>query len=395
MKKFYTPALMFLLCLQAGLYTKTNAQCVDGSAPKPVILDTTIYFEPGVSTTQVKFPQFDPENGMLRCVKLTTTMTGIIDTVAMQNLSTSTQTAKFDYKRNDQMKGPGLRTPLGNDFSKQYGPYQVTKFDGNFHSGTDVAAIPHDTVLRKTVVRTLTDSTEISQFYGKDSVTYDYNISVSTIAAITGGSSSNMVLTSANVNFKFEYCTCGKVTLPVGLKNFTATKTAAQNVNLSWEGENDEYSYEYDVEVSRDGKNFLKVATVNRKYVPNPKYLYSFTLKGNEYGKYYYRVRQHWQNGYVRYTAIKSVDMANPLFATTTLYPNPANGMAGIKFVNVKGGKMLVQVTNAGGQPVMQKELQVAETDYKVLGSLPAGTYWVKITDIASTTTAVKQLIVQ
>lgn len=395
MKNFYSFLLLLFGLLMAADYTPASAQCVDGSAPTPVIMDTTIFFEPGVTSTKVKFPQFNPEDGMLRCVKLTTTMTGIIDTVSMQNLSNTTQWAKFNYVRDDQMKGPGLNTPLANGFNRQYGPYMVTKFDGNFHSGTDHASIPRDTVLKKTVVRTLTDSTEISQFYGRDSVNYDYNISVSTLASISGGSSSNLVLTSAMVNFKFEYCTCAKVALPIGLKNFAVNKTSAQTASLYWEGENDGYSYVYDVEVSRDGKNFSKLATVNRKYTANPSYLFSFQLKNNEYGKWYYRVRQHWQNGYVRYTAIRQVEFVNPLFATTTLFPNPSSGSAGIKFVNIKAGKMLVQVTNAAGLPVLQKEMQVAETDYKTIGTLPAGTYWVRITDAATKTSCVRQLLVQ
>lgn len=395
MKKHSFFPLLLLILFELLFAATSHAQCVDGSAATPVVMDTTIYFEPGVTTTQVKFPKFDPESGMLRCVKLTTTMTGIIDTVAMQNLSSSTQSARFDYTREDRMEGPGLNTPLSNNFHKHYGTYEVTKFDGNFHSGTDHVSIPRDTVLQKTMSRTLNDSAEISQFYGKDSVVYNYNINVSTVASISGGSSSNMVLTSAMVNFKFEYCSCAKVTLPVGLKNFTVSKSGAQTAHLSWEGESDEYNYVYEVEISRDGRNFSKLETINRKYTASPIYQYAFAVKNNEYGQYYYRVRQRWQNGYVRYTAVKAIEFLNPLFATTTLFPNPSNGSAGIKFVNVKAGKMLVQVTNAAGQPVLQKELQVAETDYKMLGNLPAGTYWVKLTDVASQTSCVKQLIVQ
>lgn len=395
MKKFYTFSLLLFCLLQALIHQSANAQCVDGSAPTPVLLDTTIFFQTGVTATDVKFPQFDPETGMLRCVRLTTTMVGVVDTVAMQNLSSSTQWAKFNYVRSDQMKGPGLRTPLANDFSKQYGAYQVGPFDGNMFAGPDFIAIPRDTVLRKTVVRTLTDSTEISEFYGKDSVNYNYKIDVATLASISGGSSINLVLTSALVNFKFEYCACAKVALPVGLKNFTVAKTGSQSATLSWEGENDEYQYVYDIEISRDGKRFTKVATVDRKYTAAPAYQYSFVANGNESGKHYFRVRQRWQSGYVRFTPVKPVELSNPVFDNVSLYPNPSTSAAGIKFVNSKGGRMLVQVTNAAGQPLFSKELQVAATDYKTLGTLPAGMYWVKITDMASKASCVKQLIVQ
>lgn len=394
MKKIYTRFFILFFLLQFAVCATSFAQCADGNSPTPVVLDTTIYFETGVTSTQVKFPQFDPENGMLRCVKLTATMTGVVDTVAMQNLSANTQSAKFNYVRDDEMDGPGLRSPLSNSYSKTYGPYTVTRYDGNFTAGTDYAAIPRDTVLKKTVVRSLTDSTEISEFYGHDSVSYTYNIDVNTIANMSGGSSMNMVLTSAFVHLKFEYCKCAKVTLPIGLKNFSITKTAAGAATLRWEGENDEYAYSYDIEMSRDGKHFSKIATVDRKYTANPAFVFSYQMNGNNYGRYYFRVRQHWLNGYVRFTGVKTVEFNNSIFETTSLYPNPSTGTAGIKFVNVKAGKMLVQISNAHGQPVATKELTVASTDYQLLPALPSGVYWVKITDVASKVFCVKQLLV-
>ncbi|MDQ3276945.1 MAG: choice-of-anchor E domain-containing protein [Bacteroidota bacterium] len=395
MKNLYPLSLLFFALFQLGPHLQASAQCANGNAPTPVFMDTTIYFEPGVSTTKVKFPKFDPEKGMLRCVRLTVTMTGIVDTVFMQNFTNSPQTARFEYSRTDMMQGPGLISTLTNSANKTYGDYTVTGFDGNMTGGTDNATIPRDTVVNKTVVRTLTDSVEIAQFYGHDSVTYVYDIDVKTVASMTGGNSMALVRTSAMVHFRFEYCTCGKVTLPLGLKNFAVTKTATRTATLSWEGENDPNVFNYQVEVSRDGQTFTKLTTVDRKYGSNPTYRYTFGVTENEYGNYYFRVRQQYQNGYVRYTVVKPVSFSNPLFETISLYPNPSSGSIGIKFITVKPGRMLVQVTNAGGQQVMTKEYQVAQTDYKVLGSLPAGTYWVKMTDLASGTSAVKQLLVQ
>jgi len=395
MKTNYTPCFILLLFLLAASHTTIFAQCANGSAATPVMMDTTIRFSAGVTSTQVKFPQFDPEQGMVTCVKLTVTMTGVVDTVNMQNLSFTTQTANFNYTRSDNMSGPGLTPSLTNSATKNYGPYSVTADDDDYTSGTDHASIPRDTVLKKTVTRTLNDSVEISQFYGHDSVTYNYNIDVKAVATMTGGSSAFMIKTSAFVRFRFEYCTCPKVTLPIGLKNFTATKTAAQTVNLSWEGENDEYTYTYDVEVSRDGRSFSKVATLDRKFTANPGYLYSYAIANNDFGRYFFRVRQHWINGYVRYTPVKTVEFSNPIFAATALYPNPTTGRVGIKFINVKPGRMLVQISHADGRQVAAKEITVSQTDYQQLSPLAAGLYWVKITDLESKTSCVKQLLVQ
>jgi hypothetical protein len=384
--------LPFIILLLSPLLSV--AQCVDGSNPNATAYDTTIRFPTGVTSRQVKFPKFNPESGMLRCVRLIVTMTGVVDTVNMQNFSESNQTATFDYNRTDEMTGPGLLSPLTNSFQKQYGPFNLTAFD-NYATETYAKAIPRDTVLRREVVRTLTDSTEISQFYGEDSITYNYNISVSTIADITGGNSSIMVRTSALVNFRFEYCVCPKVTLPIGLHNFSVIRTSGKTAQITWEGNNDEFNYVYDIEMSRDGRKFTKVATVNRKYTNNPAYSVPFAITENEFGKYFFRVRQRWTGGYIRYTAIKAIDMPNIEFAGVSLYPNPSAGNVGVKFLNAKASNVLIEVTNTAGKQVLSREFAVAGTDYKSLGALAPGMYWVRITDLITKVPVVKQLVIQ
>ena len=394
MKNVYLLSAVFFFLLQTTFILRGQAQCVDGSSATPVMMETTIPFESGVTSIQVKFPQFDPEQGMIRCVKLTVTMVGVIDSVVMQNGSTGSPKASFYYIRSDEMTGPGLTSPLTNSITKPYGPYTLTPYDGNTTSGTDFIRIENDTALKAEIIRTLTDSAEISQFYGHDSVIYNYDISVMT-SANAGGNSTSSVATSAFVNFRFEYCRCPKVTLPIGLKNFAVTKTGVQTADLYWEGPSDDDNYMYDVEVSRDGQNFSKAATLEKKFTATPRYFYGFDAKNTEGGRYYFRVRQRWPGGQQRLSTVKTIEFTNAQFHNVSVYPNPSNGSVGVKFINSKTSRVLVQVTGAGGQAVLTKEMPVAETDYKTLGTLPAGLYWVKITDVATKASCVKQLVVR
>jgi hypothetical protein len=398
MKKLYKSFFIQALFIVLILYSESsNAQCSGGNPGGITAYDTTVRFATGVTTTQIKFPKFNPQTGMLSCVKLIITITGIIDTVAMQNYSASPQTADFYYDRTDAMSGPGLTPPLSNTFNQHYGPYSLTAYDGIPGAGTDFKPLPRDTVLRKVMVRTLTDSTEISQFYGSDSVTYNYNINVTTSAVITGGSSSSLVLTSAYVNFRFEYCTCPITTLPLGLLNFSVAKSGSNGVQLSWTAEGAKEDFIYEIEMSRDGRSFTKTGVVNKKDGAfNLSYQYGYAVKNNEWGKYYFRVKQRWlSNGYSRFTEIKSIDFANPLFSTVSLYPNPSSGIVGIKFVTVKRGKFLVQISNAQGQIIESKEVVVAETDYKVVANLQTGLYYIKLTDVATNTFCIKQMVIK
>lgn len=390
---FFIISLSFLLVLHSY---NAYGQCPNGQAGGTTAFDTTVRFATGVTSTQIKFPKFDPQEAMLSCVRLIVTVIGIVDTVAMQNYSGSAQTANFYYDRTDFMSGPGLAPSISNSFNGHYGPYNLGAYDGVPNSGSDFYAISKDTVLRKVLVRTLTDSVEISQFYGSDSVVYDYNINVTTSAAITGGSSSSLVLTSALVNFRFEYCTCPITALPAGLKNFTVVKTSSVEAGLRWAAEVDDDNYVYDVEVSRDGNKFYRVAELDKQYNSKaPSYLYSYRIKNNQYGRYYFRIKQRWLNGYYRYSENRSVEFVNPLFSTISLYPNPSPGIVGIKFVSAKAGKFLVQISNALGQVVVTKEVVVAETDYKVVATLQKGAYFIKLTDLDSKASCINQMIIR
>jgi hypothetical protein len=395
MNKLYTKLLTCICFFSFFIFSQNSyAQCNSGSAGITAY-DTTIRFPTGATNMQVKFPKFNPQTGMVTCVRLVITIIGVVDSVAMQNYSGSGQTADFYYDRADFMSGPGLTPSVSNSFNGHYGPQNLMPYDGLPNSGPDFYSIARDTVLRKVMTRTLTDSLEISQFYGSDSVTYNYNINVTTSATITGGSSGSLVLTSALVNFRFEYCTCPITALPVGIKNFSVNK-ATNAADLRWEAEMGTDNYYYEIEVSRDGRSFSKAAIVNKLVnATNPAYHFNYGRKSADFGRYYFRVKQRWLDGYYRYSEIKSVEFSNPLFSTVSIYPNPSHGNTGIKFIAAKAGNYSVEVSNATGQVIFRKELQVAETDYKQLPPLQKGMYYVKITELSTRTNCIQQLIVQ
>lgn len=395
MKKLYTSfkILLFLLLLYAE---SAKAQCPNAQPSGTTAYDTTIRFATGATNMQVKFPKFDPQAGMVSCVRLIVTIIGVVDSVAMQNFSGSPQTANFSYNRSDFMSGPGLTPSLSNSFNGNYGPYNLAAYDGSPNNGPDFFSTSKDTVLKTVMTRTLTDSTEIAQFYGVDSVSYNYNINVSTSAAITGGSSSSLVLTSALVNFRFEYCTCPSSTLPVGLKNFSVSKTGSTAAQLRWEAEPGNDHYYYEIEVSRDGQKFTK-AGIQQKSTNNAaaSYQYLHGIRPTEYGRYYYRVKQRWLDGYYRYSEVRTVDFVNSLFASIAISPNPSTGVIGVKFISATAGYYLVEISNPAGQIVSRKQVQAAATDYKQVATLQKGMYYVKITELATQTSSINQLVVQ
>lgn len=393
MKKFYTSLVPVLIAL--ALWTQTGkAQCAGSTPGGATVYDTTVRFPSGVTHRQIKFPKFDATSGMLTCVKLIVTMTGIIDTTAFENLSDAAITVSRNYNRSDAMSGPGLTPSMTNNFNNvQY--FLLSADNGVTNAGPDFYSGSRDTIMRQQMAFTLTDSTLISAFYGTDSLTYNYDINVVTNVT-AGGDFYSYTRTSTYVNFRFEYCTCPLSALPVGLKNFSVTKTGAANAGLRWEAEAGSDNYFYEIEVSRDGYRFSKDGTMSKQVnAGSPSYQYGYAVKPNEYGRYYFRIKQQWLDGYYRYSEIRPVDFANPLAASVSVYPNPSSGRAGIKFVAAKAGVYGVQVSSAAGQTVSSSQMPVAETDFKQLSALQKGTYYVKITELSTGATCVQQLVVK
>jgi hypothetical protein len=251
--------LLFLISFsQAG-----NAQCVGGGPGGQTAYDTTIAFGSGIVSTNVSFPKFDPHTGMVTCIKLCITIKGIIDTVALENFSNAPQTGSYTYNRKDTIRGPGIPAYLtsASPTNLNFGPFPLAANNGVFGSGPDFYSVGPDTVLTKVLCANISDSATIASFYGvNDSVTYNYTIDADANGFVTGGSYSSFVLSSALVNFHFQYCTCPPAVLPLNIQEFTATKLTADKAELKWAGFDDpSSSYRYEAQMSRDGHSFITV----------------------------------------------------------------------------------------------------------------------------------------
>lgn len=381
---YITPLLLFS--------SIATAQCPHSGTPGTTVYDTTISFPTGTTSIPVKFPQFNPQEGMVTCVKLCVTITGIIDSLAMQNFASSAQTGTFNYIRNDQISGPGLTTPLSYNANITVGPINLTAYDGIPGAGTDFYSQSKDTIVNNKLCRTISDSTTIVQFYGSDSVAYNYDISVSTNASITGGSSSTLVLTSAFVNFHFEYCTCPAVVLPGSIHQFTVRKLPGSNAELKWKDFENEKNYYYRVEMSRTGTDFQSIGNISRQ---NDNEFYSFLFSMTEKGRYFFRVKQVSINNKPYYTDIKFIDTDSIFTKNFTVYPNPSNGIIGIKFADNDDSKKVLEVYNVFGQKVMEQEFVAIGSSFEKSTTLQSGVYWVRLTDVISRVSSVNQLLIK
>ncbi|HLG39961.1 MAG TPA: choice-of-anchor E domain-containing protein [Chitinophagaceae bacterium] len=389
-----TILLLFLFVLNHTGY----AQCSGGGPAGQTAYDTTIATPEGINSMQIKFPKFDPLTGMVTCVRLCITITGVVDSVSVENNSASPQTANVYYIRTDQITGPGLVSPLSNSVNYTYGPFSLDATDGVAGSGLDFTSISDDTVLNAvSVCRTLNDSTTLAQFYGTDSVTYNYDISAFTSITCTGGNYNSSISTSAFVNFRFEYCTCPPVVLPsLNVSLFTVTKLSGDKAELKWSGFEDENSsYHYEAQVSRDGRNFSSISSFPKNTTNNSPYRLVYRTVNGESGIFFFRIKQVYSNGYSRFSNIRQVELKNSDFPPFTLYPNPSNGIVGIKFDNITDGHFKIQIYNTQGQMMVEKEIVTGGSSYVKVATLESGVYWLRLTDVKSQSSCVNQLLIK
>jgi Secretion system C-terminal sorting domain len=404
MKKIYLQTFLTSTLTLIFFFNPFNAisQCPYGGTPGSTAYDTTIRLGAGIVNTQVKFPKFDPQNGMVTCVRLCVTIKGIIDTIAMENYTNAPQFGAYTYIRKDTITGPGIPTYLTSSatISSPSYPNSYPLGPNNFvpFSGPDLYTQGPDTVLSRVLCLTISDSAAITQFYGvNDTVTYDYKVDAILNDIVSGGSAFKFVLSSALVNFNFQYCTCPAAVLPLSIRDLVVKKIADNKAELSWDDYDEQPGYyRYEVEMSKDGRSFATVGQV-AKNTTNNKDLYKFiyTTGPTEKGMLFFRVKQIYAMGYTRFSDVKQVYLENSPTPKFTVFPNPSTGIVGIKFDNVESGKMIMQVFNSRGQKVLQKDIIVAGSSYQQLGTLEGGIYWLRMTDEKNRLSFVNQLMIK
>jgi hypothetical protein len=87
----------------------------------------------------------------------------------------------------------------------------------------------------------------------------------------------------------------------------------------------------------------------------NNLYKLDYTTSSNERGVFYFRIKQVYANGYVRYSNIKQLELESSAIAKFSVYPNPSTGIVGIKFDNNLHGQFNIQVYNTQGQMAVKK----------------------------------------
>jgi hypothetical protein len=185
------------------------------------------------------------------------------------------------------------------------------------------------------------------------------------------------------VNISSDFCLS---VLPVNLRSFQATPVNC-SVKILWTAA-EAYNGKYMVEKSVDGAAYRELAYVNA--VGNQLSYETVDYNPSE-GDNYYRIKMVDENGKFGYaTTVIANNVCGVQKATgINLYPNPLSGNNLMLLITTGRASVgSVNVINAFGQVLMTKQVTLLKGDNRIalsLGTLPKGTYVLKVIDDAGT----------
>ena len=197
----------------------------------------------------------------------------------------------------------------------------------------------------------------------------------------TGGGVNTQVFTLDNVS-PFTSTAVVLITtdpgtiLPVEFLSFDARKSET-NTKLQWATASEINASHFEVEHSRNGKDFSYIGEVNSAGNSVIEQAYEFLHKEPGPGTHYYRLRQVDLDGRYKYTNVRSISFQS-LIAGLSIFPNPANDMLYIRFEEpIRSG--LLELYNEVGQLVHTQSLDRRTYQAELrLHQFPGGVYWLR-----------------
>jgi hypothetical protein len=179
--------------------------------------------------------------------------------------------------------------------------------------------------------------------------------------------------------------------LPVSLLGFTA-QPENKRVKINWTTTYERDNSHFEIERSRDGVSFSKIARVAGRNTSPGLQNYSTYDDQPLKGTSFYRLKQVDIDKQFSYSKVVSVNLFDPN-GGIEIYPNPAIGNSfSISLYNAVNGKVYVSVYDMTGRLQLQKQYE-GTNNINVNHRLRPGTYMIKV--ITEKFTENKKLIIK
>lgn len=146
--------------------------------------------------------------------------------------------------------------------------------------------------------------------------------------------------------------------LPVNLINFTA-KVEGERSKLEWVTASENNNNHFEVEVSNDGINFIKIGTLAGAGTSSQQNKYVFYDQHPSIGINYYRLIQFDHDGKKQDLGVKVVNFKIDVKWKVSVYPNPFINDVNLVLNNYNGTKIQVLMADLNGKVIHQEVINV------------------------------------
>ena len=148
----------------------------------------------------------------------------------------------------------------------------------------------------------------VSYLGGSGNVTFNYTVNGGLISTQGGINYTYQIVSRYWGRFGLTYFWCPNAVLSTNIKNFTAVKSN-KNIDLSWIVGNNLTSTTYEIQVSKNGREFFgagSAQTSSSSSGTSAKYAYQYNPNQAVTGQLYFRIKQTDANGKISYSTVKA-----------------------------------------------------------------------------------------
>ena len=373
---------IFIVNAPKMIYAQCN--CSATTPATPVTFYTSFPSTNAASTT-ISLPKFDPSIGILSCLTLDDTITGVTLT-HVQNTGSTTTIFKFLLNVADDLEGPsGGGVSISNINSRIYGPDTLT---GIGNPGNTATHGP-DTIINKEVGFASSNS-GMALYMGSGNVDFTYTINGGVNSTKGGLNYGYNVNTNYWGFFKITYYWCPNIVLSTTITNFSAGQ-ANGSIVLQWLANNQQPNTQYEIQVSKDGKSYYPIGQAEGDASAtgaSAKYQYQYNPDPAYVGKLYFRIEEKGPSGKLSFSEVVIVDPKGSGGAgiiSCQTFPNPATNSLQVLFNSNQTGRFLVELVATSGQVVQKKAVSLAGNNQIRLDLNPQpvkGLYFLRTTDL-------------
>ncbi len=196
---------------------------------------------------------------------------------------------------------------------------------------------------------------------------------------VTALGTGNSVFTASFTGFSRFFLVDAVVTLPVALTTFDGKINNEKNAVLNWTTSSEYNNRRFEIEISRDGSNYVLLGTVASQGNASHEQYYNYLHINPQAGISYYRLKQVDMDGSFQYSKIVSLNI-EAKSVKAIVYPVPAKNKVMINFGQIVS-KGEIELFSMDMKWIRSESINgPASTKDINIGNLAKGVYFIRIT---------------